>query len=193
MFGLFKKSAPSPHYKVYATEVDKYRQLIKEIEISLDQHMLVYHFHNTLDEMERLLAAAGLEYSKDPYSGAKLLLVDAEALLSMRWPVDYWVKVVEIYPLSERAAGLMYKAKEQSHSLEFYTAIDSPFFNLFGGERMQHLMHTLGIKGDEAIEHGMVNKAIRQAQDKIKAKLQLEVNEKESIERWMEVNKVNRE
>ncbi len=189
MFGLFK-TTPVPNYHVYATEIDKYRAIINRIESSSERCMLVYHFSNTRTEAEQLLTAAQLAYSHDLASKSQVLLVDSEALLKAAWPVDYSVVVLEIYPLTARGQGLMKRAAELSHSLEFYAAIDSPFFKLFGGERLASLLPKLGMESDEAISHPMVNKSIYKAQQKIDAQLPFEVKEHESIERWIELNKI---
>lgn len=191
MFGLFKIT-PTPNYIVYLTEIDKYRYLINWVNISLDRHILVYHFDNTCNEVEQLLSVAKVDFSKDLDSESKVLLTDSETLLKGNWPMDYWVIVLEIYPLSARAQGLMKRAKENSHSLEFYTAIDSPFFKLFGGERITAVMQNLNIDSEESLSHPMINKSIQKTQKMVEKKLQLEVREQESIERWIEVNKIDR-
>ncbi|MEQ9375307.1 MAG: hypothetical protein RIG68_09020 [Imperialibacter sp.] len=189
MFGLFK-TKPLPNYHVYATEIDKYRHIINVLKNNGGKYLLVYHFNNTRQEAEQLLTAAQLAYSHDLASGSQVLLAESEMLLKTVWPVDYSVIVLEIYPLSNRGLGLMTKAAQLSHSLEFYAALDSPFFKLFGGERLASLLPKLGMESDEAISHPMVNKSIQRAQQKIEDKLPFEVTERESIERWMEVNKI---
>ncbi|MTI41652.1 hypothetical protein [Fulvivirga lutimaris] len=192
MFGFFKIT-PRPNYNLFNTEIDKYRHLINWIKISLDKHMLVYHFDNTQNEAEQLLKAAQLEYSKDINSGSKVLLIDAESLLKGSWPLDYWVIVLEIYPVTNREQTLMQRAKEHSHSLEFYAAIDSPFFKLFGGEQHAAFIQKNNADKDEAMSHPLINRAIVKSQKKVEDKLQLEVTERESIEQWIQVNGIDRE
>ncbi|MEQ8242346.1 hypothetical protein [Fulvivirga sp.] len=153
MFGFFKLT-PRPNYNIYVSEIDKYRQVINWIKTASHNHLLVYHFDNTCKEAEQLLKAAQIAYSKDLTSGSRVLLIDSETLVKKaNWPMDYWVIVLEIYPVSARDQALMKRAAEQSHSLEFYAAIDSPFFRLFGGERHVAFMQNLNTDRTEAMSH----------------------------------------
>ncbi len=52
-------------------------------------------------------------------------------------------------------------------SSQFFIALDDDLMRLFGGERVQRMMETLGIPDDQPIEAGLVSKSIESAQKKI--------------------------
>ena len=54
-----------------------------------------------------------------------------------------------------------------SGSSQFFVSLDDDVIRIFGGGRIKGMMETLGFPEDEAIEHGLVSKAIEQAQSKI--------------------------
>jgi len=52
-------------------------------------------------------------------------------------------------------------------SSQFFLSLEDDLMRLFGGERVQKMMETLGIADDEAIQAGMISKSIESAQRKI--------------------------
>jgi preprotein translocase subunit SecA len=50
---------------------------------------------------------------------------------------------------------------------KFFLSLDDDIMRIFGGEQVQKIMNFLKIPEDEPIEHGMVSKAIEQAQVKV--------------------------
>ncbi|MHB8871158.1 MAG: preprotein translocase subunit SecA [Candidatus Doudnabacteria bacterium] len=52
-------------------------------------------------------------------------------------------------------------------SSQFFVSLEDDLMRLFGGDRLQRLMTTLGIEEDQPIEAGLVSKSIEQAQKKI--------------------------
>ncbi len=54
-----------------------------------------------------------------------------------------------------------------SGSSQFFISLDDEVIRIFGGERIKSMMETFGFPEDEAIEHGLVSRAIEQAQSKI--------------------------
>ncbi|SCY86297.1 preprotein translocase subunit SecA [Alkaliphilus peptidifermentans] len=55
-------------------------------------------------------------------------------------------------------------------STRFYISLEDDLMRLFGGEKMQGLVERLGLKEDEAIEHGMLSKSIENAQKKVEGR-----------------------
>jgi hypothetical protein len=53
--------------------------------------------------------------------------------------------------------------------LRFHEALDAPLLGMFAGENLARMMSQLGMAEDEAIEHAMVDRSIRSAQEKIAA------------------------
>ncbi len=52
-------------------------------------------------------------------------------------------------------------------SSRFYLAMEDDLLRIFGGERMSSIMERLGMEEGEPIEHGMISKAIENAQRKV--------------------------
>ena len=52
-------------------------------------------------------------------------------------------------------------------SSRFYMALEDDLLRIFGGERMTGIMNTLGMGEGEPIEHGMISRAIENAQKKV--------------------------
>mgnify|MGYP003575494279 CR=1 FL=1 len=51
-----------------------------------------------------------------------------------------------------------------------YTSMEEPLFGIFGGEKIVELMKKMGMREDDLIEHNLVTKSIKKAQDKIAEK-----------------------
>lgn len=192
MFGLFKKSTKSPqvHYKFFVSEVEKYRFLATHMLATDNKYVLLYHYEDTRSQMEQLLEAAKVTFSADRNSGARILVLDAEEFLSDEIYGTPEVFVIEIYPLAEREARIVQKALDKDYQLTCYASIDSPFFQLFGGDRITSLMQRMGVKPGEVIEHSFIDDAVRKAQLKIAKAIQVEQPVRDSLEEWMKVNKV---
>ena len=54
-------------------------------------------------------------------------------------------------------------------STRFYLSLEDDIMRIFGGEQISHLMDVLKIPEDQPIEHGMVSRAIEQAQMKVES------------------------
>lgn len=53
---------------------------------------------------------------------------------------------------------------------QFCVSMEDDLMRLFGGERMQSIVHKLGVEEDEAIESGMITKQIENAQKKVEGR-----------------------
>lgn len=67
------------------------------------------------------------------------------------------------------------------------SSLDEPFFAQFGGGRIVEVIRKLGMNEDEIIEHSFVNKAIKNAQEKIGKKVVVE-KAANSQEEWYQLN-----
>jgi preprotein translocase subunit SecA len=54
-------------------------------------------------------------------------------------------------------------------SSRFYLSLEDDLLRIFGSERISHIMDRLGIEEDQPIEHGLVTKAIENAQRRVEA------------------------
>lgn len=190
MFGLFKKKekVKQPDYEVFLSEVAKYRNLINSINETDEPHYLLFHFDNTGSELQQLLNAAKVPFAVSSGSDNKIILARSSDFLNEEVRPLLKVIVAEIYPLPGIDSEIQAFATGKNFSVRFLTAIDSPFFNLFGDGQLPGLMERLGFDPNETIKHPAVTKSIFKAQQKLAKKVVAEVNERSSIEAWMTSN-----
>lgn len=191
MFNLIgSKPQSNVRYKVYLTKIAKYRQLmdyiIEQVNSKKKIH-LVAHFDQTYSELVQLLTKAGIDYDEQIGRDGSLLLLSKSWEIKNRSQLpdgDHFLVSAEIHPMAVREENL--KSIHKNDMIVF-CALDNPFFELFGGDRIRSMMGKLGLKENESIEHPMVSKAIVNAQKKMDKKA---VNEKPaySIREWMNLN-----
>lgn len=98
---------------------------------------------------------------------------------------DKMVILLEHYPIGEKewAAWQNWRPKE----MLVLNSLDEPLFLYFGGERLTGLLQSLGLQKDECIEHKLVSKALKNAQEKLGEKLVTE-HLAHSPEEWFRKN-----
>jgi len=92
---------------------------------------------------------------------------------------------LEHFPLSAKEDELVknWEAKQ----IDVYNSLDDALLKHFGGERIQALIKQMGMQEDEVIEHALISKSIRNAQDKIAEKVSMEKSA-HSQKEWFEKN-----
>ncbi|HLP11227.1 MAG TPA: hypothetical protein VK177_04785 [Flavobacteriales bacterium] len=83
------------------------------------------------------------------------------------------VIVAETYPdinTEQQLLDELTNAGYTKPTLTFYNGLDDPTLVLFGAERIQKLMRSLGLKDDEPVEHKMITKSMDRAQEKLSKK-----------------------
>jgi len=152
-----------------------------------DPVLVVAHFRDTLEALERLFAAQGLRCRTfiDRIMGAALAkpsgiaaadgiaLALAEALpagapAAGRDP-EALVIVAEHHfvPARDEHVAAYCRALPLRTRLRFHESLDTPLLAAFMTDAMQRLLGQLGLPETECIEHAMVTRAIRNAQDKL--------------------------
>lgn len=92
---------------------------------------------------------------------------------------------VEHYPLSQNEQAL-FSSLGLKEAIVF-SSLDEPFFQHFGGDRIITVMKKVGMSDDEPVEHAMITKALRNAQDKLNKKILLEQSAR-SQQEWLRKN-----
>jgi hypothetical protein len=102
---------------------------------------------------------------------------------------DLYAILVEHHPLLSRdravlesIAGLPFGVRITCH-----TALDEPFMNRFGGDKIRSLMTALGQAEGVALEHPMISASIERAQEKLEKRVTNEI-EASSAEEWFRSN-----
>ena len=79
------------------------------------------------------------------------------------------VMMLEHYPLAEKETTFFQSLNQPE--VVVLSAMDEPLFTAFGGDRIIAMMQKLEMKEDEAIEHSMITKSLKNAQSKLEEKL----------------------
>ena len=95
------------------------------------------------------------------------------------------VILLEHYPLCSREEQLWQNWKPEV--IYILNSLDEPLFNYFGGENAAMLMGKMGLKENEAIEHPMVSRALKNAQQKLEKQV-LNEHTATSQEEWFRRN-----
>lgn len=209
IFGLFgRKSGPvRDSDRIWQNSARKLRGVAEEA-VSAPRVLVVAHFRSTLAAVAAALEAKGARsrshtdriataslaapaaYSKfDGIALALAAVLPAPAKAAQSAAEAGLVLVAEHHFLPQEddrilryCEGLAFPVR-----LRFHESLDAPLLRMFSGERTTALLAQLGMGEDEAIEHAMVDKAIRGAQEKI-ADTRTGERAAGSPEEWMKLN-----
>lgn len=180
MFGLFsrKPKLPEVQFKVYKTEVAKYKALTEYVRDFGGKEMLLgCFFKDTQEELMKLMQA----------SKASVFFTNFGVHDYINFENKYSELIIgELHPLKSRFYNVV-NHFEKSQSIVCYTSLDNPFFERMGGGRLSILMEKLGMDEFEEISHPMVTKSIIKAQEKIESKIEVE-QLAETFEEWVKIN-----
>ena len=191
MFNLLgSKPDNQVKYQVFMTKIAKYRQLMNHVKDLLEMGQkvhLVAHFDQTMDELQQLITRAGLEFSTDTGQPTSSLVLSKSDILKSRGQMlaeEHQMILAEIHPTAIREESI---AKLLAKEMTIFCALDNPFFEMLGGERIRQLMRKLGLDENLSIEHPMVTKSIIAAQKKMDKKAE-KAKPAASMREWMALN-----
>lgn len=92
---------------------------------------------------------------------------------------------VEHYPLREKENALY--ASLDLREVTVFSSLEDPLFQHFGGNKIIEVMQKMGLQENEAVQHGMINMALKNAQEKIAKKILIEQSA-QSQEEWFKRN-----
>jgi len=95
------------------------------------------------------------------------------------------IAFAESYPLHTKERELT--AGWPPQELVIYGALDEPFFQYFGGDKIVALLQKLGIREGEPLEHAMISKSIETAQEKVAKQMFTEQTARSQAE-WIQKN-----
>ncbi len=176
LFNLFKKKEdPSPFTDKTFTSLEAKKRACLALAKQDESVIFIAWFTQTANSFRELFVANQLP--EDRIAEVKNL---HSAKINQHRPV-----FLEHFPLHAKEAELVknWDAKQ----IDVYNSLDEGLFKYFGGDRILALMKQMGVKEDEVIEHAMINKSIRTAQDKIAEKVSMEKTAQSQTE-WMEKN-----
>jgi hypothetical protein len=99
------------------------------------------------------------------------------------------ILVAEHHPLASRDEAVLDAARSLACEAQVihYTSLTDPLLNHFGGDRIRGLMTQMGMEEQECISSPVINRAIRNAQEKIHKQVQREM-QTNSPEEWFRFN-----
>jgi hypothetical protein len=176
MFNFFRKKQPSipVQEKIWMTQSAKFQFLLEESKKN-DQLLLVCWFQETYGDINSFFSANGIHQAP--------LQLAREVRQAMLF--NKQVIFAEHHPLYTKEKTVFEELGLPSVTI--CSSLDEPLFTHFGGERIIGLMKSLGMDESSAIEHPMITRSIRNAQEKIEKKLSFEQSAS-SQKDWFEKN-----
>jgi preprotein translocase subunit SecA len=167
--------------------------------------LVLSHFEDTITKIGWLLREAGIRFERFSvaHSGEVCFarpgsvwvgLVRAFAppsALAASPPIESRIDVVvsEHHPMQSKDEELIKAASKLNCHVDlcFYFSLDDPLLDHVGSTNLQQLMKRLGMSERECISHSMVDRAIRNAQEKIEKTVPRDVPS-HSAEDWFKYN-----
>jgi len=176
MFGLFnkKESRIKIKDKVWATVGAKWKGCM-EIFSSDPDTVFIAWFDESLEQLEEA-------FRKENLSSPNILMTRQAASHLLK---NKNVVFIEHYPMRKKEQALF----EQLNltEVQIFSSLNEPIFKHFGSERIVDLMTQLGMKEEEVIQHSMISNAITRAQEKIEAKMSVDLAARSQSE-WLSKN-----
>jgi|SRR5687767_8382902 len=190
MFGLFspKKRSQRLDDKVYISRQRADQVLLADLAAYKSANrsvFLVCFFDATLQRLQGAPETSGITAIK-----AEKIVNDlaTRSVIKRESPVFLFAEHHPSFQVEDAVLNELEALCENSKPvIGFYVSLDEPMMKSFGSDNIVNLMRKLGMQEDEAISHGMVTKAIRNAQEKISKKVTTEIK-CSSSEEWIRVN-----
>lgn len=176
MFNFFKKKGAEIKVidKVVIDETAKFKAML-DLWNTNNNTIFIFWFDESLDK-----AAV---YFSNQTTAPITLLIAREAVTPQRTgriPV-----FGEHFPLRKKEETLY--SKLNMETVQVFSSLREPLFQQFGADKIIQLMQQLGMKEDEIIEHAMISKAIKRAQEKIENKVTTDLTAR-SQQDWIDKN-----
>ncbi|MDZ4682716.1 MAG: hypothetical protein SH848_06355 [Saprospiraceae bacterium] len=155
MFGLFKKkeSAPPIRDLVWISDAAKKHGALALIDAA-ENLVIAGWFDETIQEWQSFFEAQSRSFyiQSVPY----LQALDVK---------DVPVFLLEHYPLASRETKAMHTWKPKD--MVAFVSLEDPLLQLFGGDNLIALVKKMGLGETETLEHKMISRSIRNAQEKL--------------------------
>jgi len=79
------------------------------------------------------------------------------------------------YPIPTKENKILAKLAVMAADITFYSSLDDPAFMIFGADQLKSTLEKLGLSNEEAIEHAMVTRAMKNAREKIEQNVKQEI------------------
>lgn len=175
MFNLFKKKASAPPIRdvVWLSNAAKKKAGL-ELILKAQNPLLIAWFEESIQDWRTFFESEGASFSIEtaPYVQA----LDVK---------DRSVFLLEHHPLASRETKVMQHWKPAA--LTAFVSLEEPLLKLFGGDNLIALVQKMGLAENESLEHSLISRSIRNAQEKLDKKVTHELLV-DSVEDWFKVN-----
>lgn len=202
MFFKKKKKGIQVNDKVWLNKIAKFKGLYKfvnEIAQTGANALIVNHFDDTQEEVLLMLDQLGVSHQTIDADSlitkpSRVFVVHANHLSQLKALPQYLAQgnqlqviISEHYPSYEKDQEVLQQLREHLSNAPicFFTSLDEPFMQRFGGERITGLMETLGLNENESLAHSLITKSITKAQQKIEKEVPAYINAT-SQQAWFE-------
>lgn len=193
-------------------KLDGICQDARDARADLSNALILAHFKSTLSIVEGLLSKRAIDYkSYSPLDFSALCFRGHDPASTSVWvglashfqahgsatsgaTMDQSrsavrILVAEHHPLAPRDEAVLDAARSLACDAQVihYTSLTDPLLNHFGGDRIRGLMTQMGMEEQECISSPVINRAIRNAQEKIQKQVQREM-QTNSPEEWFRFN-----
>jgi len=178
MFFSSKPKEAKLNYIVHFTKMIKYQEMIHYLGDQKEEHLLLYFFDHTRDELNALLDAAHLTHCK------------VESAHDFSRPAKSAIILAEIHPLESVMKRTLAKFSVEE-TIRAYIGMDEVMLKVFGSDKIVQIMEKLGMQPNEAISHRMIDQSIDSAMKKLEEKIKQPIDIRTSPEDWAKANGVN--
>jgi hypothetical protein len=171
MFGLFKKK---PEFvsedKVWKNDAVKFNAMLDLLK-SAEKFILIYYFQDTKSKAETVMRDAAVAFSEHATPNDRIVLVQADHLQKQFSLSDRTVFFLEHHPSYNTEQAIIAQLQALGFiKVVFLNSFDDPILSYFGANIIA-LLEKLGFEDHEVIEHNMITQSIKNAQQKIDAKV----------------------
>ncbi len=175
LFNLFKKKHPSRFIDKTYGNLNAMKRACLELAKKEENVLFIAWFSDTANDFKRLFLAK--ELPEDRIIEVRNL---HSAKVNLHRPV-----FLEHFPLYAKEEALV--QNWDARQIDVYNSLDDGLLQHFGGERILTLMKQMGMHEDETIEHPLISKSIRRAQENIAEKVTIEQTTS-SAGQWFQKN-----
>ncbi|MDJ1502613.1 hypothetical protein [Xanthocytophaga agilis] len=206
MFSFLFKKKPENTYirhsdKTWEKKIHKYEALCELLEQEV-YPIIVAFFPKTIQEVKNVLEKRGLAFThleslqEDLHDEKAILLLSADLLAHPNITKvlgaiskNLTFHFAEHYPKWSVEYNCLFQLNnfKEKPVVQFYNALEEPFFIKFGGERIAELLTKFGLTEKECISHTMIDNSIKNGQQKLDKKVEIEVKAS-SAEDWFNKN-----
>jgi hypothetical protein len=210
LFSIFKSDKFPYSDKVWKTKHPAWRGMLTDALLAITQGhtpVVITFFDQTHNELLSFLQQQGVpfyELNMNSISQAmlqeKVVFICSASQISSSTIVDAFLQSVSKkskmrmlfaghYPLHAKEEKILRKLRllSPAATFTFYSSLDEPVFDLFGGDSLALLLEKLGLKDDESIEHSLVSRFMERTRQKLDSLITHEVV-MPSVEEWFQRN-----